>query len=187
MAGNRCGKTICGAYETTLHLTGLYPDWWEGRRFEHAISAWVAGKTTETTRDIVQSNLMGEITHEANRKFFTGTGMIPSMLIGDTSWKPGLPDLCDIARIKHKDGEWSKLGFKTYAQGRGSFEGTAQDVVWFDEEPDIDCYEEALMRTMTTNGIVMITFTPLAGMSEVIMGFMNIKPEDQPPNTEDYL
>ena len=54
-------------------------------------------------------------------------------------------------------------------------------------EPDIDCYEEALMRTMTTNGIVMITFTPLAGMSEVIMGFMNIKPEDQPPNTEDYL
>jgi len=33
IAGNRCGKTVAGGYETTLHLTGLYPDWWEGRRF----------------------------------------------------------------------------------------------------------------------------------------------------------
>ncbi|MGI9074589.1 MAG: hypothetical protein ACR2JB_25470 [Bryobacteraceae bacterium] len=30
MVGNRCGKTVAGAYELTLHLTGLYPDWWEG-------------------------------------------------------------------------------------------------------------------------------------------------------------
>jgi len=28
------------------------------------------------------------------------------------------------------------------------------------------------IRTATTNGIVMLTFTPLAGMSEVVMGFL---------------
>lgn len=27
-------------------------------------------------------------------------------------------------------------------------------------------------RTATTNGIVMLTFTPLEGMSEVVMGFL---------------
>jgi hypothetical protein len=57
MAANRVGKTEgVGGYETTLHLTGDYPPWWEGRRFDRPISAWAAGKTGETTRDIVQAN-----------------------------------------------------------------------------------------------------------------------------------
>jgi hypothetical protein len=34
-----------GGFETTLHLTGDYPEWWEGRRFDHPIEAWVAGET----------------------------------------------------------------------------------------------------------------------------------------------
>src|SRR6266550_4536570 len=25
VAGNRCGKTVVGAYETAVHLTGMYP------------------------------------------------------------------------------------------------------------------------------------------------------------------
>ena len=38
MAANRVGKTEgTGGYETTLHITGLYPHWWEGRRFEEPI------------------------------------------------------------------------------------------------------------------------------------------------------
>ena len=32
MAANRVGKTVAGAFETTCHLTGRYPIWWEGRR-----------------------------------------------------------------------------------------------------------------------------------------------------------
>ncbi len=28
------------------------------------------------------------------------------------------------------------------------------------------------IRTATTDGIIMLTFTPLAGMSEVVMGFL---------------
>jgi len=38
LAANRIGKTEgLGAYEVTLHLTGRYPAWWEGRRFDHEI------------------------------------------------------------------------------------------------------------------------------------------------------
>jgi phage terminase large subunit-like protein len=187
MGGNRTGKTICGSYETTLHLTGEYPDWWEGVRFDFPIEAWAAGKTTETTRDIVQAKLFGDLIHEEGRKRFTGTGMIPLSHIGDLTWKPGLPDLCDIAKVKHVSGGWSKLGMKTYQQGRGSFEGTEKQWIWFDEEPDIECYEEARMRNMTVNGHTVVTFTPLEGMSEVVMSFLNIKPEEPMPTAEDFF
>src|SRR5262245_56143019 len=33
LAGNQTGKTELGAFETTCHLTGIYPDWWHGKRF----------------------------------------------------------------------------------------------------------------------------------------------------------
>ena len=60
LAGNRCGKTEgVGAYEMAVHLTGRYPSWWQGRRFDHAIHAWAAGDTNQTTRDILQAKLLG--------------------------------------------------------------------------------------------------------------------------------
>ena len=54
MAANRVGKSYVGAMEMAIHLTGNYPDWWEGRRFEEPIKAWVCGASNETTRDICQ-------------------------------------------------------------------------------------------------------------------------------------
>ena len=47
-------------------------------------------------------------------------------------------------------------------------------MVWFDEELPLAIYSEGLMRTMTTNGIVMCTFTPLLGMSDVVCYFLDI-------------
>ena len=38
-----------------------------------------------------------------------------------------------------------------------------------DEEPGLDIYTECLLRTMTNNGMVMLTFTPLLGMSDVVL------------------
>src|SRR5438477_267016 len=46
-------------YELRCHLTGLYPKWWQGRRFEGPSEAWAAGDTRQTTRDIIQNALMG--------------------------------------------------------------------------------------------------------------------------------
>lgn len=179
MAANRVGKTLSGGgFETACHLTGLYPDWWEGRRFDHAISAWAAGKKNETTRDIVQATLLGEIAYRDGRKTVDGCGVIPGHLIGQPSWKQGVQDLVDTVRIRHVSGEWSILGLKSYEQGRGGFEGTGQHVIWFDEEPPADVYSEALTRTTTTNGIIMLTFTPLEGQSQVVLSFM---PADQRP------
>jgi phage terminase large subunit-like protein len=180
MCANRVGKTLgMGAYETAGHLTGDYPEWWTGRRFTQPISAWAAGKGYETTRDIMQLSLLGLVKSTGSSKIVDGRGMIPGDRLGRPTWKSGVADLVDTIPVRHVSGGWSDLSFKSYEQGRGSFEGTGKHVVWLDEEPPLDVYGECLIRTATVNGIVMITFTPLMGMSEVVIQFM---PADQRPD-----
>ena len=64
------------------------------------------------------------------------------------------------------------MGFKTYDQGRKSFEGTGKHGIWVDEECPEDVYLECLTRCMTTNGIIWLTFTPLQGMTPVVLRFL---------------
>lgn len=173
MAANRIGKTEgAGGYETALHLTGKYPKWWNGRRFNKAVRGWSAGKTNETTRDIIQAKLFGEIDLFTGRKGFSGTGLVPGECISSVTWKQGVPDLADTIRVKHVSGGYSVLGLKSYQQGRGSFEGTEQDFIWLDEEPPMDIYGECLIRTATTRGLIYTTFTPLEGLSEMALSFL---------------
>ena len=173
MAGNRVGKTeSIGGYETALHLTGQYPSWWVGRRFNKPVRAWVAGKTNETARDIVQTKLFGAVVYRSGKKTFAGDGLIPRDCIGEVTWKQGVQNMADTVQVKHMSG-WSIVGIKSYQQGRGSFEGTEREVIWLDEEPPLDIYTESLTRTMTTKGIVMLTFTPLEGTTEVVDDFIH--------------
>ena len=166
MAANRVGKTTVGGYETALHLTGHYPDWWEGRRFAGPIDAWVAGDTAETTRDIVQLALMGPPAE-------LGTGLIPpDAIVGEPSRRSGATGAFDTALIRHTSGGVSLLGFKSYDQGRKKFQGTAKHVVWLDEEPPADVYDECMLRLMTTDGLMLCTFTPLQGLTEIVGRFM---------------
>jgi phage terminase large subunit-like protein len=88
-------------------------------------------------------------------------------------------DLTDTVKVQHKSGGWSTLGMKSYEQGRGSFEGTSQHVIWFDEEVTMDIYGEGLIRTMTTNGIVVLTFTPLQGVTETVQQFQHASSRPQ--------
>ncbi len=55
LAGNRVGKTLAGACEMAFHLTGRYPAWWDGVRYDRPIEAWAASVTREATRDILQT------------------------------------------------------------------------------------------------------------------------------------
>lgn len=171
IAANRVGKSFgVGGYETTLHLTGDYPDWWPGRRFDHPISAWAAGDTSETTRDIIQKILTGV---GGEREGHLGTGLIPlRAFAGEPSRRSGVAGAFDTIAVHHKSGGVSTLGLKSYDQGRAKFQGTSKHLVWLDEEPPIDVYSECLTRTLDCNGLVLCTFTPLKGISEVVMKFM---------------
>ncbi len=167
ISGNRVGKTEgVGGYELTLHLTGQYPDWWEGKRFDRGIKAWAAGDTSQTVRDIIQYKLLGPVSER-------GTGLIPGDLILDTKNKAGsVPDTVESIAVQHVSGDVSHLSLKSYDQKRKSFQGTEQDVIWLDEECSIGIYAECLLRTMTTDGLIMCTFTPLSGLSETVLSFM---------------
>jgi phage terminase large subunit-like protein len=166
MAANRVGKSVAGAYECACHLTGLYPHWWEGIRFDHPTEGWVAGDTGQTTRDIIQNELLGFPNGPI------GTGMIPADMIENPRRRSGIPDAIDTVKVHHVSGGVSLLGFKSYDQGRRSFQGTGKHFIWFDEECPQDVYGEALIRTMTTGGVIFVTFTPLQGMTAFIQDFM---------------
>lgn len=160
-----------GGYETVLHLTGRYPDWWNGKRFDKPGEWWIGGDTATTVRDIIQSKLLGNVGD-------FGTGLIPGQLLIDTSNKRGVPDAVENIYVKHVSGSRSVVQLKSYDQGREAWQGTEKQGVWLDEEPPMSIYTEALTRTMTTNGIVLCTFTPMNGMTEVTESFMSVDKPD---------
>ena|ERR1017187_1577609 len=168
LAGNRCGKTMAGGFETAMHLTGLYPEWWQGKRFDYPIRAWASGVTGESTRDVVQEKLFGP----PDRKESWGTGAIPKASIGDIMTGRGIANAIDMASIRHASGGWSSLSFKSYEKGREKWQGAALEVVFMDEEPPAPLYYEALTRTNETGGLVFITCTPLLGMSDIMRMFL---------------
>jgi phage terminase large subunit-like protein len=168
MAANQVGKTLAGSMEWAMHLTGRYPDWWEGKRFDRAVRLWAAGETRMSTRDTVQKLLIGEPEKEEE----WGTGAIPGAAIRKIRKASGVANAIDSVTVTHVSGALSTLLFKAYEQGRTAWQGDTLHGVWFDEEPPIDVYMEGLTRTNASGGIVMVTFTPLKGMSEVVRLFL---------------
>lgn len=171
IAANRVGKTIgAGGYEIVCHLTGRYPSWWEGARFEGGLRAWAAGDTRQTTRDIIQQRLLGDW-----GRF--GTGLIPGDDLLRWTANPGVPEAVGTAWVQHRNADGrpdgkSRLIFKSYDQGREAFQGTGEDVIWLDEESDEGIRGECILRLMTTNGILMETFTPLRGVTPIVLNYM---------------
>jgi phage terminase large subunit-like protein len=164
IAANRVGKTVVGCYETTCHATGEYPKWWKGWRVNKPVTIWVAGDTGKTTRDILQNKLLGPVGE-------FGSGLIPRKAIGRYLSKTGVADAIEVVYVKSKFGGYSTIYFKSYDQRREGFQGTEVDFIQPDEEPPQDIYTEMLLRTMTTNGRILTTFTPLMGLSDVVLQF----------------
>lgn len=175
MAGNKTGKTFCGAAELSYHLTGLYPEWWNGWRFDRAIQAWAAGQSHYATRDIVQTELLGL----AGDPEKLGTGAIPKHLIINTERNPGVPNGIGMVLVKHVSGENSRLMFKSYDSGAAAWMGVAVDVIWLDEEPPQDIYSQSLRASLKTGGPVYLTFTPERGVTGVVQNFLNERKKGQ--------
>lgn len=167
IAGNRCGKTLTGCYEMAVHLTGLYPDWWEGKRFDSPIRAWAVGKTNKDTRDILQLALLGPKTD-------LGSGLIPKHLLaqGKMTSLAGVGDAVDTITIPHVNGGFSTLGFKSYESGVEAFVGTSLHFIHLDECVPYKVYTECLTRILDTGGCIINTVTPLMGLTDSILHFI---------------
>lgn len=170
LGGNQIGKTWCGAMEAAYHLTGRYPDWWEGTRFGYPIDMMVGSNTNETCRDIVQRELLGNPLDDKE----LGTGTIPIDCIGKTHRKAGVPNAIDSCTVKHISGGISKVYLRAYEQGFKKFMGIRFDVGWLDEEPPKEIWAQFLRAGLAKrNSILYITMTPEEGMTEVVTQFMN--------------
>lgn len=168
MAANRVGKTRSAAAECAFHMTGRYPDWWDGKRFMSAVTVWTGSPTNETSRDIVQAELLGGLGEKL------GTGMIPraDMAGAPTTRQAGVKNVVDSFSVRHLSGGISTCTMKTYEQGWQKWQGSAPHVVWMDEEPDdYKIFSESQTRVLTSKGIVLVTFTPLLGSTELVEHF----------------
>ena len=158
-----------------MHMTGRYPDWWEGAEFKRPGRFWVAGVTGESTRDNPQRILIGS--PELRAEY--GSGCIPRDALVTYTLARGTPNLMDSFVVLFGGGGDTQQGksmvlLKGYEKGREKWQGDTVDCVWFDEEPPADIYSEG--KTRTNKGqrgpFVFTTFTPLNGMSEVVRGFL---------------
>lgn len=83
-------------------------------------------------------------------------------------------------KIKHityvKAGTWgevelidgTKINFKSYEQGREKFQGAGKRLIWFDEEPPHDIWEECTVRAEAGIPLdIIMSMTPIKGMTWV--------------------
>ncbi len=149
----------------TCHLTGLYPDWWPGRRFSEPIHAWAAGTTNETTRDIVQKELFGDIDR-------IGTGMLPGGdIVGEPRFRPNTNKAIDYAVVKHISGGTSTDRLEVEQQRRKAYEGRL-DTDQVRRKPRRNIYSECLLRTATVERDHFRDLHALEGATEVVRSFL---------------
>jgi phage terminase large subunit-like protein len=140
---------------------------------EALVRLWAAGVTAESTRDNPQRVLIGS----PQQKEKWGAGAIPYDALKKTTLSHLGRDFVDSVVVRWggggdvQQGE-SVLAFKSYEKGRQKWQGETLDGVWFDEEPPLDIYSEGRTRCVARSGIVIITFTPLLGMTDVVKLFL---------------
>ena len=168
LAANRIGKTVSTCYETAMHLTGIYPDWWQGRRFNKPVNVMVAGEGWQQVALVLQNELLG--TNDVKLVHALGTGAIPrDNIVIDTMRNDGAN--CMGCEIRHSSGSNSYLLFANYTQEVRQMQGFKLNIAVFDEQPPDDFFSEIVTRTATTQGMVMCSFTPLKGLNGLVSKF----------------
>jgi len=170
LAANRIGKTVSTCYETAMHLTGIYPEWWTGYRFTAPITAMVAGEGWSQVALVLQNELIG--TQDVKITENLGTGAIPrDCIVVDTMRNDGANNIgCEI---RHVSGTNSYLLFANYTQEVRQLQGFKLNLAVFDEQPPDDFFSEIVTRTATTQGKVLCSFTPLKGLNGLVSKFWN--------------
>src|SRR5215471_15296551 len=169
--GNLVGKSFACAFEVALHLTGQYPSWWSGRRFNKPTRGWIVGPTSQLVRDGPQRQL-------CTRQGEFGSGTIPLAAFASRPIMiPGGTGGIDTLTTHHatngaRDGQ-SSATFKSFEMRAEKLQAESVDWIWIDERCSEEIYSELLARTTATDGIVFMSYTPLKGGGELTYRFLN--------------
>jgi phage terminase large subunit-like protein len=170
LAANRIGKTVSTCYETAMHLTGRYPEWWpeSAKRFNKPVTVMVAGEGWSQVAMVLQNELLG--TQDIKIRENLGTGAIPrECIVFDTMRNDGAN--CLGVEVIHATGGNSYLLFANYTQEVRQMQGFKLNIAVFDEQPPDDFFSEIVTRTATTQGQVLCSFTPLKGLNGLVSKF----------------
>jgi phage terminase large subunit-like protein len=141
--GNRVGKTEWGAMETAEYATLHH----KHRDMRAPFEIWAACPSFDVQETTTQKKLMtylpeSEIVH---KEYLRGR------IIKKLTLKNGVT-----------------IQFKSYEQGREKFQGAGVRLIWFDEEPPKDIWEESFVRVEAGQQLdVILTMTAVKGMTWV--------------------
>ena len=153
-----------------MHLTGVYPDWWEGKRWDKPVTVMVAGEGWGQVAMVLQNELLG--TQDVKIREQLGTGAIPrDAIVFDTMRSDGANAIG--VEVRHVSGTNSYLLFANYTQEVRQMQGFRLNIAVFDEQPPDDFFSEIVTRTATTQGQVLCSFTPLKGLNGLVSKFWN--------------
>lgn len=141
--GNRVGKTEWGGSETARYALNNHPT----RVIGEPVEIWACCPSYEVQEDTTQKKLLSYIPQKQIARIDYIRGKI-------------------IKKITLKNG--SVIAFKSYDQGREKFQGTGKRLIWFDEEPPKDIWEECFVRVEAGQQLdVILTMTAVKGMTWV--------------------
>ncbi len=141
--GNRVGKTEWGGEEVAEYAT-LHHKY---RELRPPFEIWCACPSFDVQEHTTQLKLLRYIPKKAIKRIDYLRGRI-------------------IKKIELHNGV--TLVFKSYEQGREKFQGAGVRLIWFDEEPPKDIWEESFVRVEAGQQLdVILTMTAVKGMTWV--------------------
>ena len=151
LGGNQSGKTTVGAGVVARLVRREGPIYRRLRNPEkRPLRIWVSPQTDEKYESNWEPRLVGDV--------FAGTTFDYKRSPAVFRWED------EVTRSRGLPP--NELWGKSQKQGFLAFESDVVDLIVFDEEPeDPKVYNSSLQRFSTTNGVCLLAFTPLLGLS----------------------
>lgn len=158
LGGNRSSKTERGAFLAVAWLLGKEyfrdePSWRYVKDLpipEHGVNIWAVGLDFSVIRDVI----WGEKLRRGHRH----PGLLPQTpcaivtRVSDSEFQVTV----DVG------GRKSSLTCKSADSGREKMQSASVDLVWIDEECEVEVYDELYQRTVDCGGKIVLTLTPLS-------------------------
>ncbi|MEA2038044.1 MAG: hypothetical protein U9O94_11155, partial [Nanoarchaeota archaeon] len=141
--GNRSGKTEVCSVDTAIQITGVIPKVIKESypmEFIRPGRYWASSLSYPFSRDVARPKL---------RKY------LPTRVVDRFNKADSIFYL--------KDG--GEIGLKSQDSGRDAYAGDSRLQVWMDEEHSREVYKEAYMRTIDCSGRMVMSFTPVDGLT----------------------
>lgn len=139
MGGNRAGKSELGAHDVLDSITNS----------DKPLRVWCCGLTFSDSVNIQQ------------RKIWE---LLPKRRVTYARYN----SINGFSNRKVEFDNGTLMTFKSYDQGAEAFQGDDVDIIWLDEEPPKEIWDECKMRLIDRSGRIIITMTSIKGMTNLV-------------------